>query len=118
MKLKQILVAVSAVTLLASCSNRLADLTIASTKNMDINNHKGYTTTVNARTRGEDKKHIIFFIPTGKPNMKEAIDKAIERNGTNCVGLTNATITENWFYIPLLYGQHWLVAEGDPIYVK
>lgn len=90
----------------------------ASTKNMDLKHTAGYTTTYNVRSKGEDKKHIIVFFPTGIPDMKEAIDNAIEKNGPNCVGLSNATLERKWFYIPFIYGQESFVAEGDPIMRK
>lgn len=108
----------SVVLLAASCSHRLADLTIASTKNMDLKHMAGYTTNYNTRTKGEDKKHIIIIFPTGEPNMKEAIDDAIEKNGPSCVGLSNVTLEQKSWYIPWIYGQISFVAEGDPIYRK
>ncbi|MCC8148516.1 hypothetical protein [Akkermansia sp.] len=117
MKIKHLLLA-SFALLAVSCTNRLADLTVASTKNMDLKHTAGYTTNYNVRSKGEDKKHIVLFFPTGFPNVKEAIDNAIEKNGPNCVGLTNATLEEKWFYIPFIYGQISFVAEGDPIMRK
>lgn len=99
-----------------SCSTRLADLTIASTKNMDLNAPRGYQTATNKRVQGVDKVHVILFFPMGNSDVKEAIDKAIEHGGNNCVALSNATLTQKWWYIPLIYGQFSLVAEGDPIF--
>lgn len=101
-----------------SCTQRLCDFTVASTKNMDLKHAAGYTTSYNVRSKGEDRKHIIFFIPTGIPNMKEAIDRAIEKNGPQCVGLANATLEEKWWYIPLIYGQVSYIIEGDPVMRK
>lgn len=117
MKIKYLLLASSAL-LAVSCTNRLADLTVASTKNMDLKHVAGYTTNYNVRSRGEDKKHWILIFPTGIPDVKEAIDEAIEKNGPNCVGLSNATLVEKWWYIPFIYGQYSFVAEGDPIMRK
>ena len=117
MKIKHLLLAGS-VLLAVSCTTRVADLTVASTKNMDLKHTAGYTTTYNVRSKGEDKKHIIIFFPTGIPDMKEAIDNAIEKNGPNCVGLSNATLERKWLYIPFIYGQESFVAEGDPIMRK
>ena len=112
MKIKHLLLAGFAL-LAVSCTTRVADLTVASTKNMDLKHTAGYTTTYNVRSKGEDKKHV-----TGIPDMKEAIDNAIEKNGPNCVGLANATLERKWFYIPFIYGQESFVAEGDPIMRK
>lgn len=101
--------------LLSACTTRVADVTVVSTKNMDLKHVAGYTTNYNVRSKGEDLKHIIIFFPTGVPDVKEAIDNAIEKNGPRCVGLANATISRKSFYIPLLYGQEAFVVEGDPI---
>lgn len=67
----------------ASCSQRLVDLTVASTKNMDINNTRGYVTTNNVRSSGSDMSHVILWIPCGTPDIKEAMDKAIEKTVAN-----------------------------------
>ncbi len=54
MKIKHLLLAGS-VLLAVSCTTRVADLTVASTKNMDLKHTAGYTTTYNVRSKGEDK---------------------------------------------------------------
>ena len=111
MKIKHLLLAGFAL-LAVSCTTRVAD------KNMDLKHTAGYTTTYNVRSKKKKKKHVIIFFPTGIPDMKEAIDNAIEKNGPNCVGLANATLERKWFYIPFIYGQESFVAEGDPIMRK
>lgn len=100
--------------LISGCAHRIGDFTVASTKNMDIKDslHKvDYTT----RLVGKDTKHVIFFFPTGIPNMKEAMDNAIEKT-PNAVGLSNVTVKLGNWYIPLLYGQHYYEIEGNPIF--
>ncbi len=109
---------VLACLLSASCTTRIADTTVISTKNINLENTEGFTTAYNARVKGQDKKHIVICIPFGTPNVKEAIDRAIEKGGSNCVGLANAALEYNWFYIPYVYGQTGYTVEGDPIYKK
>lgn len=101
-----------------SCSTRVGDMTVVSTKNMDIKHLAGYTTEYNKRTTGEYHKHILIFFYNGFLDMKEPIDRAIEKNGPNCVGLANVTITNRWWYIPFIYGQDSYIVEGDPIFRK
>lgn len=108
----------AAALLLSSCQTRLMDMTIATTKNIDLNNVNQYTTVPNARVHGEDSKHIVTVIPLGFPSVKEAIDRAVEQNGSNCVGLSNVVFYESSWYIPLLYGRVSIIAEGDPIYKR
>ena len=66
------------------------------------------------RIKGEDKAHIIIFIPTGNPNVKEAVDKAIE-SMPGCVALLDGVIDYKWFYIPYIYGQSAYIVEGTPL---
>lgn len=116
--MKKLTLLLLATTLLSSCSTRLLDVTILSTKNIDLNYVQGYTTNTNQRVTGQNTSHIISFIPLGYPSAKEAADRAVECNGTQCVGLTNATFTEKWWWIPFIYGQITLEVEGDPIMKK
>lgn len=113
-----VLATLAAVTLMPSCVYRLADLTFASTKNVDMNSPDGYVTSTNARVTGKDTAHIIIAFPTGNASPKEAIDQAIEKAGMNCVGLSNAVLYGSFWYIPYVYGQEWYKVEGDPVFKK
>ncbi|MBN1444401.1 MAG: hypothetical protein JXA90_16940 [Planctomycetes bacterium] len=92
------------------CTTRLTDFTVLSTKNVDLSRMDTYERQ-STRVTGEDKKHIIIFIPTGVPNAKEAIDRAIE-SVPGGVGLVDGVIEHKAWYIPYIYGQTSYVAEG------
>lgn len=100
--------------LCSGCTTRLADLTVCSTKNMDIKKSLHRVDTLQ-RNKGTDKRHIIILFPTGVPNMKEAADKAIEQT-PGAVGLSDATLKYTWWYIPYIYGQFKYTVEGNPIF--
>lgn len=110
----RILLAIAVAFLLAACVNRIGDFTVASTKNIDIKKSLHVVDTKH-RVKGQDTKHIIIFIPTGIPNIKEALDNAEEVIPT-CVGLSNVTIKQGWWYIPYIYGQEWFEVEGNPVF--
>lgn len=100
-----------------SCTRRLTDFTVISTKNVPIGNgtlaslQKG-----NTRVKGKDVSHMVLCIPFGYPNMKEAIDKAIEST-PGAVGLADGVVkTSGWSC--LLYGQNKYIVEGTPIFVS
>lgn len=112
------LASLAAALLGSSCTTRLMDMTIATSKNIDLNNVQQYTTLPNARVKGEDTTHIVTVIPLGFPSVKEAIDRAVEQNGSNCVGLSNVVFYQTEWYIPLIYGRVTVTAEGDPIYKR
>jgi hypothetical protein len=96
---------------LSGCSNRIADLTYVSTKNVSQED-LATATSDNERVIGEDSSHIIIFIPTGTPNAEEALDRAIEKKAGG-IALKNATIHSSWFYIPYIYGKSTISVEGE-----
>jgi len=87
---------------LTSCTDRITDFTLLTTKNIDIQDMSKYGVAEGKRVSGIDTKHIIIIIPTGTPSVKQAIDNAIEEN-EGCVGLTDGVIHSDWFYIPYSY---------------
>jgi len=95
------------------CSQRLVDFTVISTKNVDWSRATSFKR-AQTRAQGTDTTHIIIFIPTGIPNMKEAIDRAIE-SVPGAVALVDGVLYQKLFYIPLIYGQSSYVIEGTPL---
>ncbi|HIF9199637.1 TPA: hypothetical protein ACX6S8_000654 [Photobacterium damselae] len=83
---------VSSSLLLTGCAQRVADFTLASTKNVSLNN--GHFVE-GPRVTGEDQK-AIFIIPLGVPSVKEATDNAIEQDKC-AVGLTDVTADSEFF---------------------
>lgn len=109
--------ALASLLLLPSCSVRLMDMTVVTTKNIDLNNLQGYITATNGRVNGKTTRHVVCLIPLGGLNYKDAVDDAIQKNGSSCVGLSNAVLKAVGWNV-LLYGQESIVVEGDPIYKK
>ncbi|MDD5493538.1 MAG: hypothetical protein PHG36_02530 [Dehalococcoidia bacterium] len=79
--------------ILAGCSQRLVDFTVISSKNINLSRDADFKR-FSTRIKGEDRKRIIIFIPTGIPNAKEAMDNAIE-SVPGAVGLVDGVITQN-----------------------
>jgi len=106
------LAAVVLATLLSTgCAQRVADFTLASTKNVDLNNGdfvKG------KRVTGEDSKVIVIF-PLGIPSIKEAADEAIEQD-TCAVALTDVTADSEFF--SFFFGYIKYTVEGDLVIDK
>ena len=95
------------------CSQRLVDFTIISSKNVDLSQAATFQRG-QSRVEGKDIKHIIIFIPTGIPNAKEALDRAIE-SVPGAIALVDGVITNHCWYIPYIYGRSWYVVEGTPL---
>lgn len=104
----------------ASCTQRLVDFTIISTKNVDLSRAGSFVRT-GRRATGEDAKQIIIVFPTGIPSAKEAVDRAIE-SVPGGIALVDGVLTSSWFYIPYLIGEQKYVVEGtvlvDPSLAK
>lgn len=94
---------------LGGCTMRLVDFTAISTKNCEVQGNRG------ERVVGNDMVWMILGIPTGQPNMKEAIDRAIERcNGDILVD--GVLYQKGWF--ALLVGQTGFQVEGTCVNTK
>ncbi len=114
--IKKFIYIVAAVLLcipVSGCVTRLVDFTIISTKNIDLAKGASFTR-ASARATGEDIVSIIIIIPTGTPNIKTAIDRAIE-SVPGAVALLDGVLSQKTFYIPYIYGESGYVVEGTPL---
>lgn len=109
-----ILIAIAMLSL-TSCSTRVFDCTIYSTKNIDISGARGYHVDRSTIVEGEDKGHIICFFPTRTPNIKEATERAITKAGAQCVALSDVKADSSWWWIPYIYGQSSVKVQGHPV---
>lgn len=81
---------IAATSVLATGSSvRMADMTVASTKNYNLNSNQFVK---GERVTGEDKVPVVLF-PLGVPNFKTAVDRAIEKNRC-AVDLSDVVITQ------------------------
>jgi hypothetical protein len=92
---------------MSGCMARLVDFTALSTKNVNVPGDRL------ERVQGEDLATIILFFPTSQPNIKQAIDNAIQKSGGDL--LVDGVIYRKCWYIPLLFGQCGFVVEGTPV---
>lgn len=110
-KLTLIALSIVAITF-SSCSYRVLDFTLISTKNVDLSNAASFERG-NQRVEGIDMVHTIIIIPLGRPNMKEAVDRAIETT-PGCVALVDGVVHSNYWWA-ILYGQTSYLVEGTPL---
>lgn len=116
MKIKPILPKLSLSLLLVflvfnGCTQRIIDFTIISSKQMNMKideSGKG------ERVVGKDGVYWITFIPLGIPNLKEAVDRAIESAGPGYDALIDGVIyAENWWAV--VTGYNGYKVEGTPV---
>lgn len=106
MKKLALAIAVLATLMTTGCAQRIADFTLASTKNVDLNSGQFVK---GDRVEGIDKKYVVLF-PLGVPSVKEAADRAIETNPC-AVALTDVTADSEAFAFIFGYVQYKI--EGD-----
>ena len=106
--MKKVLALTAVVMALSGCSARVADLTVASTKNYNLNSNKFVKGT---RVKAEDSAPVVFF-PLGIPNVKTAIDRAIEKNRCS-VALSDVVVTQ--FNYSFLFGKFGFIVEGNEV---
>ncbi|QXY82496.1 hypothetical protein EWI73_00170 [Salmonella bongori] len=94
--------------LLSGCSARVADMTVASTKNYNLNANKFVK---GARVIGEDSAPVFIF-PLGVPNVKTAMDRAIEKDRC-AVALSDVVVTH--YNYSFLVGKFGYKIEGTQI---
>lgn len=108
-----LIVLISMTFILSSCSRRILDFTLISSKNVDLTKGASFIRGKN-RVEGTDKVHWIICFPTGSVNIKEAVDKAIEST-PGCVALLDGVIYTKFWWIPYIYGQQSATIEGLPL---
>ena len=98
------------VVLLSGCSMRIVDFTAISTKNVDIQSLE-----TGNRVVGQDCAPI-FLVPLGVPNMKTAIDRAIENAGPGYDALIDGVVYN--LNQSFLIGRVCYRVEGTPIQTR
>ncbi|MFH6564890.1 hypothetical protein [Pseudomonas kulmbachensis] len=105
---KAILAVLLGAVFVSGCTVRVADMTVASTKNYNLNSSRFIK---GDRVIGEDNYPVIIF-PLGFPNIKTAMDNAIQKNRC-AVGLTDVVMSS--VNHSFLFGMIGYRVEGDLI---
>ncbi|ELF1741395.1 TPA: hypothetical protein ACP48G_003797 [Klebsiella pneumoniae] len=106
--MKKVIALALGALLLSGCTVRVADMTVGSTKNYNLNAAKFVK---GKRVVGEDKVPVVIF-PLGLPNVKTAMDRAIEKDKC-AVGLSDVVVSE--LLHSFLFGQVGYRVEGTQI---
>jgi len=113
MKRSHVLALGAALLFLLGCEQRLGDFTFLSSKNIDLSNLNMEAGEDAPLVEGEDSKLIIFVFSGGPPNLKEAVDRAIESGrGT---ALSDVSIYHTSWYIPYIVGENKFRVRGKAV---
>ena len=95
------------------CQQRLGSFTFLSSKNVDLSNLDMEASADAPIVEGKDNNLIITIFPTGVPNLKDAVDRAIESGrGT---GLSDATVYYTAWWVPYIVGNMEFKVKGKVV---
>ena len=106
---------IAASILCSGCTMRLIDFTVISSKNVTLNAPQAPN-----RTTGRDCVDLLLFIPINgrlQPNLKEAVDRAIEAAGTGYDALIDGVVDQETLFT-YIYNRACFIVEGTPINTK
>ena len=100
------------VVLCAGCQQRLGDFTLLSTKNVNLADFSTESAEKSQPVVGVDSKPIVIVWGT-PPNLKEAVDRALEQSNAHM--LTNAVVYYTEWYIPYVCGERKFEVKGNAV---
>tara|TARA_Y100001970_G_scaffold291679_1_gene429796 strand:- start:1871 stop:2278 length:408 start_codon:yes stop_codon:yes gene_type:complete len=92
------LIILSLILILYGCTQKIADFSIVSTKNIDLGDKFQSMGIIS----GDDTEYIIFVIPTGTIKIDDAIHNTLIMNGAEY--LSDVKVENQTFYIPYIGG--------------
>ncbi len=98
--------------LISGCSLRLADFSVISTKNVNLDKVDLDAMSQTKGIIGVDSKLMFLFIPLGIPHLEDAIDDALEKGGGD-VMIDTVLYSKGWSI--LLIGQNTLEVKGTVV---
>ena len=113
MKITALVILVVGSLLVAGCSSRLFDLSIVSTKGVDLQDLDLSTAKKAMNVTGESSRSIVFIFPLGNPCLQEAIDNALTKSSGDI--MLDAAVYYKFWYIPFIYGQFGYEVVGDVV---
>lgn len=100
--------------LITACSIDHGNYSVMSNKIVRINEFDLDKSNRVKHVKGIDRSHIIFFHKTkNTPNLSDALSDALKKGDGDV--MTDVTVTEWTWYIPLIYGQSGWTVEGDVV---
>ena len=113
MKITALVILVVGSLLVAGCSTRLFDLSIVSTKGVDLQDLDLSAAKKAMNVTGESYRSIICIFPLGNPDLEEAVSDALIKSSGDV--MLDAEVYYKWWYIPFIYGQFGYEVIGDVV---
>ncbi len=96
---------------LAGCAYRIGDMTVLSTRGVNLDKIDLDKMPQTKNVSGTDSKFIFLFIPLGFPHLENAVDDALDKGGGDL--MIDAVIqSEGWWFI---IGQTAISVKGNVV---
>ena len=105
------LLCLAVLILTSGCSLRIADLTVVSTRNVNLDKVDLDSMPQTRGVIGKDSKFMLCFIPLGVPHLEDAIDDALDK-GNGDIMVDGVLYSEGWWF---LVGQNTIKVKGNVI---
>jgi len=116
MRVTALVLLIAGCVIATGCYTRIADLTVVSTKTVDLQELDLTQTERAMQVTGTSIKQIFLIVPTGRADIEEAIDDALDKAGGDL--LVDAVVYWKYWYIPLIYGQFGFKVTGNVVKTK
>ena len=107
--MKYIMLCILTTFLQTSCSTRIGDMNIISTRNVNLDQIDLDELPKKKRVEGKSSKFIFIFIPFGMPKLEEAVDDALDK-GDGDILLDAVIYDKSWWFI---FGQNTITIKGS-----
>lgn len=115
--MKSISLTLISIVALCSCTQDMGTYTAICPKPIDTKAHY-YTSNDSIEGKEVAVHHVIIVPITTGAKWQDAVSRAMEKAGPNCVGLANVNFKNSFWWIPYIYGQTSYTAKGNPIYKR
>ncbi len=110
MKVTALIILVVGSLLMVGCQTKMFDLTLVSTKNVNLNELEMAELKSAMLVSGYSMKSIVFIFPLGDADIEEAFDDAMNKASGDI--MTDVNVYWEGWYIPFIYGRFGYKAVG------
>ena len=95
----------------AGCRTRVGDLTVVTTRNVNLDSVDLDTKPTLRNVEGRDTVFMFLFIPFGFPHLEDAVDDALDKGNGDV--MTDVSIHQGgWWF---LVGESYIAVQGDVV---
>ena len=103
MKVTALIILAVGCFMFAGCQSKMFDLSLVSTKNVNLNELEMSELKSSMLVSGYSIKSIVVIFPLGNPDVEDAFDDAMDKASGDV--MTNVNVYWKCWYVPFIYGR-------------